>query len=84
VEIIVDAPELDQSVVPLVTQMLTENGMVPGSVLVGTKDEFATLLVQMSLTDDTQVQKVTDLLKQTLLDNQIIASEESILEQSVI
>jgi hypothetical protein len=57
---------------------------VPGNVTLGKKDEFATLLVQLALTDDAEVQKVTDLLRNTLVEGKVIASVDSILEQSII
>ena len=45
---------------------------------------FATLLVQLELTDDAEVQKVTDLLRNALVEGKVIASADSILEQSII
>lgn len=84
VEMIIDAPEITQSVDILVTKSLTDAGFVPGSVTVWQKDAFATLLVQLALTDDAQVQKVTDVLMKTLIEWKVIASADNILEQSII
>lgn len=80
----IDAPEIDQSVDTVVAKALTDGGFVPGNVTVGKKDDFATLLVQLQLTDDAQVQQVVKLLTSTLVENKVIASADNILEQSII
>ncbi len=79
-----DAKKIDQSVAGLITNALTQADFLPGSVEVWTKDGFATLRVQLSLTDDAQVQKVTDLLVEVLLAWKIISSADDVLEQSII
>lgn len=84
VEMTIDAPEMSESAVGIVTKALTENGLNPWNVTIGKKDDFATLLVQMELADDAQVQKVTTLLKETLVTNKIISSADNVLEQSII
>jgi len=81
---VIDTPQIDQSVDALVTKSLTDSWFVPGKVTVWKKDDFATLLVQLQLTDDAQVQKVTELLTKTLIDGKVITSADNILEQSII
>ena len=84
VEMVIDAAEIPAGADVVVTKALTDNWFVPGNVTLGKKDEFATLLVQLALTDDTEVQKVTDLLRNALVEGKVIASVDSILEQSII
>lgn len=81
---VLDVPEVTQPIDAMVTKALTDNGFVPGNVTVGKKDAFATLLVQLQLTDDTQVQKITELLTKTLIEQKVIASTDNVLEQSII
>jgi len=84
VEMTLDTTTIPEHAITVITQKLTESGLPPQHITFGKKDAFSSLLVQISLTDDTQVQKVTDLLKQTLLDQKIISSADNILEQSII
>lgn len=81
---VIDSPQVSDNVNQLVKKSLTDAGFVPGSITIGQKDEFTTILVQLALADDTQVQKVTDTLKDTLIQEKIIASTDNVLEQSII
>ena len=80
----VDSPTIDDLVGEQITTALTTQWFIPWSVAVGEKEWFATVLIQMSLNDDTQVQQLTDILLQTLIQQQVISGSDGILEQVVI
>lgn len=81
---VIDSTQVPDTVNGLVKKSLTDAGFVPGNITIGQKDAYTTILVQLALTDDTQVQKVTDTLKATLIQEKIIASADNVLEQSII
>ena len=84
IEVVVDQPSIDKTVATAVQEKLMTAGLVTQNISVGKKDGFGSLLVQMTLADDTQVQSVTNLIKETLVEQKIIASADEILEQSII
>ncbi len=84
IEMVLDAATIEQSVADSVGSSLQVAGFTPGQITVWTKDSFATLLVQLPLESDDQVQKVTEILKQSLTDSGAIKSADNILEQSII
>lgn len=81
---VMDTSSVNQEVANMVRKELTANGFSPDNVSIWTKDSFSSLLVQMKLSDDAQVQKVTDLLAKTLIEGKAIESADQILEQSII
>lgn len=84
VEIVVDTPTIAPSVASAVEKALSSAWMQADSVKIGQKEAFASLVVQMKLADDAQVQQVTALLTKTLIEQQVIGAESGVLEQSVI
>jgi preprotein translocase SecF subunit len=84
IEMKLDTPTIDQSVAQNVWTALQAAGITPGQITVWTKDSYATLLVQLALQSDDQVQQVTDVVKKTLTDSWVITTADSILEQSII
>lgn len=84
IEMVLDTPTIQQNVADSVAQSLQSAGFTPGQITVWTKDSFASLLVQLSLSSDEHVQKVTEILKTTLTDVGAIQSADNVLEQSII
>lgn len=84
VEMVLDTKSVDQSVSQAITDKLVANGFAPDRISLWTKDAFSSLLVQMQLNDDAQVQKVTELLTNVLIEQKVVSSADQILEQSII
>lgn len=84
IELVVDASEINVDLSEILQAQLVEAGFTPGSVSIGKKDTFATVLVQMKLSDDKEVQQVTETLNNTLREQNVISSGSEILEQSII
>lgn len=84
IEMVIDAPTVDESITTIIRSSLQEVWLSPQNISLGKKDDFASLLIQMKLANDEQVQQVTELMTNTLIENNIIASADNILEQSII
>jgi len=84
IELVVDASQINTDLSEVLQAKLIDAGFTPGSVSIGKKDNFATVLVQMKLSDDKEVQQVTETLNNTLREQNVINSGSEILEQSII
>ena len=81
---VVSAPEISQSTITSIEQALTQKGVTDAVVSAGKKDNFGSLLVQMSFSGDEQIEMVTSTVEELLISTQTISGKEDILELAVI
>lgn len=84
IEAVVDAEQIDQSVADTLQETLIAEWYAIESVGIGKKESYPSLLMQLALQWDEQVEKITWLLESTLTDANVIAWADDILELSII
>lgn len=84
VEVVVDAESISTEAVQGIQNSLEEAGYTDSLVHVGKRDSYPSLLVQLAFEADTQVNELTTLLQTALQEEQVIATEEDIVELSII
>jgi len=84
VEITVDSPTVGESAVWVIEQWLEAWGFEDFNVLVGQKDDFASILVQTDLKSDEQVETITGLMQDALREWWVIEGENNIMELAII
>lgn len=84
VEITVDSPTIGDDAVAVINQWLEDGWYEDFSVLVGKKDNYASILVQTDLKSDEQVEWITTLMQDSLKAWGVIDGERNILELAII
>ena len=84
IEMVVDANDINQTVVDEVTNDLTAAWYEDFATTAWQKDQYASLLIQTRLNDSEQIDGVTTLLELTLIEQWVISSWDDILELAII
>lgn len=82
-EVVVDQHIDDETFIPILMTALDEKQYHDVNVGVGEKDGYESVLLQIEVDDDKQVDEVTEVVVQTLLSTNTITSKEQILESSI-
>ncbi|USN54088.1 MAG: hypothetical protein H6765_05825 [Candidatus Peribacteria bacterium] len=83
-EVVLNQPSIAEQVVPTLNTALSDKGYQNFTAAIGKKDNHASLLLQIQLNEDEQVDEVTELVQDTLLATNTIKNKEEILELSII